>query len=178
MFALSSDERVAMRAIEILDKRKGEAAAPRDTSASDFLAACTPKQRQRAIEIATALKELQNEVFEANPKLRPAWWRSRTEQEPDYGQPIIQRDQPPRPAAEIPVAPAERARIDETPGGDERQITPAQYEEVGLFTTPTGEVSHNLGDEYARAVLDGTIAFEDARATHEAHQRQMKRISS
>jgi hypothetical protein len=132
------------------------------------VAACTDEQLARLTAILNELRSFKAEVLRENPDLRPA--------ERKIDAPVIKRDQPPRPAAEVSVAPAELAAA-EVRGDEVTPLPRDQYAEVGLFITPTGDVSHNLGDDYARAILDGDITFEDARAAHEARQQQLKGLS-
>ena len=58
----------------------------------------------------------------------------------------------------------------------ERRVDPQHYADVGLFIEDE-VVTHALGDEYAQAVLEGHILFEDARARQEAFEHKLKRMA-
>jgi hypothetical protein len=173
MFARSSDERIAMQAISLLEKRRGtNDPEPRETCAA-LVAALTDDEREELSAIIAELKAFKERIYLRRPDLRPAGYLVRAEDAP---LPVVEDLQQPPPAeplivAEIPSEP-------EPTIGQPFSLSSALYAEVGLETLSNGAVTHPLGDEHAQRILDGSIPFDEARAAHDASLRELDRLGA
>ena len=74
-FAESSDPRVAMQAIGILERRSAPDEGGRERfSGRAFIEVLTAEERERLRALISAFKELQREVYTRVPKVQPAGW--------------------------------------------------------------------------------------------------------
>jgi len=173
MFAQSSDERIAMQAISLLEKRRGtQESSPREESAA-LVAALTDDERDQLAAIIGQLKAFKEQIYLRRPDLRPAGYRL-----PD-DDPVVMV--PTSTPTQVEPAPKPQPVVEKPrgPQASEPYSLPRDlYDQVGLETLPSGEVTHPLGDEYAQNVVNGTISFDEARAQHQSSLHELNRFDA
>jgi len=120
--ARSSDERVRLRAIDLLIELERKAAERRDAKSASgdgptgtvILAAMTDKERARVRHLCAQLREIQGAVFERRPDLRPAGWGADVVSAPASCAPHATNESP-APS----VADTHATEVDDTLGPDE-----------------------------------------------------------
>jgi hypothetical protein len=121
----SSDDRVRLRAVDLLIELERKAAEKRDRSASPagfsgsaFIDVLTADERSRLRVLTDAFKRLQTDVYERHPQLRPAGW-SAVAGVPDVAAPTEARDEEPQ---EVPSPVSCSTESDTALGPDEEYL--------------------------------------------------------
>jgi hypothetical protein len=172
---------VRLRAIEAITKREERRASACPTCASasadaevraQFVDALTLEELDSLSKSLAEVRALRTSVYTRRPDLRPDHFRMPEPVVAVAATSLVAETAPPdapRPVRQRRAAPV--ATADAAPTTLDR----ARWPEVGLEELQ-GVVTHALGDEHARAILAGEIAFEDAKAAHAdavARQRRM-----
>ena len=177
-------------AIELLAEERRERAERQDIDADDqawvaFKAAVTADEIRVLNGLANQMRLIKAHVYQRCPDARPASYIAPTPVATnDYapGTLFLHADaksvceatslEEPRPSA-TDVA---EVVVDARPGAPQarertppRRLDQERYAEVGLFVED-GVISHALGDEHARSILEGRMTFEER-----AHQHALDR---
>jgi hypothetical protein len=167
--ARDANPQVRLRAVDLLLSLKSKEPSLSQTRQLGVdIARLTTSERSRLEQLLLEIRAVREEIWERDPIQRPSWAVM-----PSV--PAIEWESQPVTTTPAPMKPQEADVIDTPSAEASSGLSPLLWPEVGLFTQG-GVVTHACGDAHAQAILDGTIPLDEARAAHEAAQRDGKGI--